>query len=46
VEAHFGAKLHGQHLAMGDAILALGREREVPMPALGREMELLRRRTG
>jgi 2-dehydropantoate 2-reductase len=46
VEAHFGAKLHGQHLAMGDAILALGREREVPMPALAREMELLRRRTG
>lgn len=44
VEAHFGPKLHAQHLAMGDTILALGRERGRAMPALTREMDVLRAR--
>ncbi|MFT3767319.1 MAG: 2-dehydropantoate 2-reductase N-terminal domain-containing protein [Minicystis sp.] len=44
VEAHFGPKLHGQHLAMGDTILALGGEHGVAMPALAHEMDLLRTR--
>lgn len=44
VEAHFGPKLHAQHLAMGDTILALGREHGVAMPDLAREMEMLRAR--
>jgi 2-dehydropantoate 2-reductase len=46
VEAHFGPKLHAQHLAMGDTILALGRDHGVAMPALTREMEMLRARRG
>lgn len=46
VEAHFGPKLHDQHLAMGDTILALGREHAVEMPGLTREMEILRARRG
>jgi 2-dehydropantoate 2-reductase len=44
VERHFGPKLHEQHLAMGDAILALGRERGVTMPSLERLMDVLRRK--
>ena len=44
VEAHFGPKLHGQHLAMGEAILALGREQGQAMPALGKLMDTLRAR--
>jgi 2-dehydropantoate 2-reductase len=36
VERHFGPKLHDQHLAMGEAILALGRERGVAMPSLAK----------
>jgi len=42
VETHFGPKLHGQHLAMGDTILALGKEQGQPMPALTRLMDTLR----
>ena len=41
-EAHFGPKLHDQHLAMGRAILELGREHGSPMPALSRLMDTLR----
>ena len=41
VEAHFGAKLHAQHLAMGASILALGREHGVPLPALDRLLHQL-----
>lgn len=44
VEAHFGPKLHGQHLAMGESILALGREQGQAMPALGKLMDTLRAR--
>jgi len=44
VDTHFGPKLRAQHLAMGDAILALGEERGQPMPALVRLMETLRAR--
>jgi 2-dehydropantoate 2-reductase len=40
-ESHFGPKLHAQHLAMGEAILELGREHALPMPALGQLMDLL-----
>ena len=43
-EEHFGHKLHAQHLAMGGAILELGREVGLPMPALERLMETLRAR--
>jgi 2-dehydropantoate 2-reductase len=46
VEKHFGAKLHAQHIAMGDDILALGREHGVSMPALVRLMDMLRGRGG
>jgi 2-dehydropantoate 2-reductase len=42
-EAHFGPKLHEQHLAMGEAILALGREHGIEMPALANLMIVLRR---
>jgi 2-dehydropantoate 2-reductase len=38
VEQHFGPKLHAQHVAMGEAILALGRGRGQEMPALRRLM--------
>ncbi|APR81947.1 Hypothetical protein A7982_07296 [Minicystis rosea] len=41
VDAHFGPKLHGQHVEMGETILALGREHGVSMPALAREMEMV-----
>jgi 2-dehydropantoate 2-reductase len=41
-DTHFGPKLHGQHLAMGEAILALGRERGHAMPALERLVEKIR----
>lgn len=46
VETHFGPKLHAQHLAMGDSILALGRGHGVPMPALARLVDTLRGRRG
>ena len=42
VDAHFGPKLHAQHLAMGAAILELGREHGLPMPAMEELMERLR----
>jgi 2-dehydropantoate 2-reductase len=45
VERHFGPKLHDQHLAMGDAILQLGKDRGVEMPALARLMSLVRARS-
>ena len=38
VEQHFGPKLHAQHVAMGEAVLALGRQRGQSMPALARLM--------
>jgi 2-dehydropantoate 2-reductase len=44
IEQHFGPKLHAQHLAMGEAILALGRDRGQTMPALGRLMAAVRAR--
>jgi 2-dehydropantoate 2-reductase len=44
VDAHFGAKLHTQHLAMGEAILALGEDLGHEMAALKRLMEMLRAR--
>ena len=44
VDTHFGPKLHGQHLAMGESILALGKEQGQPMPALGKLMDMLRAR--
>lgn len=34
VEHHFGSKLHEQHVAMGTAVLELGRKHGVEMPAL------------
>jgi hypothetical protein len=43
-DTHFGPKLHAQHLAMGDAILELGREHGQAMPALARLMDTLRSR--
>jgi hypothetical protein len=43
-DSHFGPKLHAQHLAMGAAILDLGREHGLPMPALGQLMDRLRAR--
>jgi 2-dehydropantoate 2-reductase len=42
VERHFGHKLHAQHLAMGNAILELGKEHRVEMPALLRLVSLVR----
>ncbi|WP_437765110.1 2-dehydropantoate 2-reductase N-terminal domain-containing protein [Sorangium sp. So ce281] len=36
LDVHFGPKLHAQHLAMGAAVLEMGRERGVSMPALER----------
>jgi 2-dehydropantoate 2-reductase len=44
-EAHFGHKLHAQHLAMGEAILELGREHGQAMPALDLLLAVLRGRT-
>ncbi|AKT43009.1 ketopantoate reductase family protein [Chondromyces crocatus] len=41
VEAHFGSKLHAQHLAMGASILAIGQEHGVPLPALERLLQVL-----
>ncbi|WP_437606518.1 2-dehydropantoate 2-reductase N-terminal domain-containing protein [Sorangium sp. So ce834] len=46
LDAHFGPKLHAQHLAMGAAVLAMGREHGVSLPALERLMGLLEDRTG
>ena len=43
-EEHFGPKLHEQHLAMGAAILELGRDHEQAMPALARLMDRVRSR--
>jgi 2-dehydropantoate 2-reductase len=43
-QEHFGPKLHAQHLAMGEAILALAREHGLPAPALARLVEVLRSR--
>ena len=37
-QAHFGPKLHEQHIAMGASILALGHEQGVALPALERLM--------
>ncbi len=45
-DTHFGPKLHAQHLAMGDAILALGRGRGHAMPALEKVLDVLRARAG
>lgn len=42
VDAHFGPKLRAQHLAMGEAIFALARERGLSMPSLERLMDILR----
>jgi len=42
VDAHFGPKLHAQHLAMGEAILRLGEERGHAMPALRLLLERVR----
>lgn len=42
VEMHFGSKLHAQHLAMGESVLALGRGHGVATPALTKLMETLR----
>lgn len=42
VEHHFGPKLRGQHLAMGEAILAMAAERAMPMPALERLLGIIR----
>ena len=44
VDTHFGPKLHAQHLAMGETILALGKDQGLPMPALGKLMDALRAR--
>lgn len=44
-EEHFGPKLHAQHVAMGRAILELGREVGHPTPALERLMERIESRT-
>ncbi|WP_437671723.1 ketopantoate reductase family protein [Sorangium sp. So ce131] len=46
VDVHFGPKLHGQHLAMGAAILAIGREHGVSLPALERLLALIEGRSG
>ena len=40
----YGPKLRGQHLAMGEAILAVGRELGMTTTALTRLMERLRAR--
>ena len=45
-DAHFGPKLHAQHLAMGEAILDLGRDHAQAMPALGKLLDVLRARPG
>jgi predicted dinucleotide-binding enzyme len=44
IESHFGPKLHDQHLAMGEAIQAIGRDLGHPMPALDQLMERVRTR--
>ncbi len=46
LDAHFGPKLHAQHLAMGAAVLAMGREHGVSLPALERLMTLIEGRAG
>jgi 2-dehydropantoate 2-reductase len=42
VEAHFGEKLHGQHVAMGEAILDVAAQGGVEMPALTKLLSRLR----
>lgn len=44
VDEHFGPKLHGQHVAMGEAILLLGREHGVDLPKLEELMVRVRAR--
>ncbi|WP_437776513.1 ketopantoate reductase family protein [Sorangium sp. So ce1097] len=44
LDAHFGPKLRAQHLAMGAAIVALGREHGVSLPALEGLMTAIERR--
>lgn len=46
IEQHFGAKLHAQHLAMGDAIVHVAREIGAPVPALEKLLGLVRARGG
>jgi len=46
VDAHFGPKLHAQHLSMSAAILDVGREHGVAMPALTELTERLRAAAG
>ncbi|WP_437574956.1 ketopantoate reductase family protein [Sorangium sp. So ce887] len=46
LDAHFGPKLHAQHLAMGATVLAMGREHGVSLPALERLMTLIGGRAG
>lgn len=43
VESHFGPKLHEQHMAMGEGILALGKANGMSMPELKRLLAILRR---
>jgi 2-dehydropantoate 2-reductase len=43
VDAHFGPKLRGQHVAMGETILEVGRQQGVRMPALEQLVTRLRR---
>jgi hypothetical protein len=43
VDLHFGDRLHAQHLAMGEGILALGKEKGEAMPALERLLARVRR---
>lgn len=42
VDQHFGPKLREQHIAMGETILEIGRERGQAMPSLERLLSLLR----
>jgi 2-dehydropantoate 2-reductase len=42
LDAHFGPKLHDQHVAMGAAVLSLAREHDVATPALERLMDRVR----
>lgn len=44
LDAHFGPKLRAQHLAMGAAIVALGHEHSVSLPALEGLMTAIERR--
>ncbi|WP_437597287.1 ketopantoate reductase family protein [Sorangium sp. So ce590] len=46
LDAHFGPKLHAQHLAMGATVLSMGREHGVSLPALERLMTWIGGRAG